>query len=70
MRYRTITDEELALALEEGEGCTLEFKSAANSDLPKELVALAMENCPEVRISYNTMFTLDFPRPTYVETQD
>jgi ATP-dependent DNA helicase RecG len=29
--------------------------------------ALAKENCPEVRIRYNTMFTLDFPRPTYKE---
>jgi ATP-dependent DNA helicase RecG len=29
--------------------------------------ALARENCPEVRIRYNTMFTLDFPRPTYKE---
>lgn len=41
MRYRTTTDEELALVLEEGEGYTLEFKSAVNSDLPKEMVALA-----------------------------
>jgi ATP-dependent DNA helicase RecG len=32
--------------------------------------ALAQENCPEVRIRYNTMFTLDFPRPTYLEVQD
>ena len=30
--------------------------------------ALAKEQCPEVRIRYNTMFTLDFPRPTYQET--
>jgi ATP-dependent DNA helicase RecG len=38
MKYRMTTDEELALILEEGEGYTLEFKSAVNSDLPKELV--------------------------------
>jgi ATP-dependent DNA helicase RecG len=41
MKNRITTDEELALILEEGEGYTLEFKSAVNSDLPKELVALA-----------------------------
>ncbi|WP_217909507.1 helix-turn-helix domain-containing protein [Desulfosediminicola flagellatus] len=41
MRYRTTTDEELALVLEEGEGFTLEFKRSVNSDLSKELVAFA-----------------------------
>lgn len=30
--------------------------------------ALEKENCPEVNIRYNTMFTLEFPRPTYVAT--
>lgn len=33
MRYRTTTDEELALVLEEGEGFTLEFKRSVNSAL-------------------------------------
>jgi ATP-dependent DNA helicase RecG len=32
--------------------------------------ALKKENCPEVKIRYNTMFTLEFPRPTYEETED
>ena len=41
MKYRTTTEVELALILEEGEGYTLEFKRAINSDLPKELVAFA-----------------------------
>ena len=27
--------------------------------------ALEKENCPEVNIRFNTMFTLEFPRPTY-----
>ncbi len=30
--------------------------------------ALERENCPKVDIRYNTMFTLEFPRPTYVKT--
>ena len=41
MKYRPTTDEELSLILEEGEGYTLEFKRAVNSDLSKELVAFA-----------------------------
>ncbi len=32
--------------------------------------ALDREHCPEVKIRYNTMFTLEFPRPTYGETED
>jgi ATP-dependent DNA helicase RecG len=32
--------------------------------------ALEKENCPKVKIRYNTMFTLEFPRPTYEETED
>lgn len=32
--------------------------------------ALERENCPKVKIRYNTMFTLEFPRPTYGETED
>ncbi len=29
--------------------------------------ALERENCPEVNIRYNTMFILEFPRPTYLK---
>jgi len=32
--------------------------------------ALEKENCPKVKIRFNTMFTLEFPRPTYVKTKD
>ncbi len=32
--------------------------------------ALEKENCPGVKIHYNTMFTLEFPRPTYVKEQE
>ncbi len=31
--------------------------------------ALEKENCPPVNIRYDTMFTLEFPRPTYGQTQ-
>ena len=41
VRYHKTTDDELALILEEGEGYTLEFKRNINSDLSKEMVALA-----------------------------
>ncbi len=41
MRYKKTTEDELALILEEGEGYTLEFKRAVNSDLSKEMVAFA-----------------------------
>lgn len=37
------------------------------SGIERIRMALAKEQCPEVRIRYNTMFTLDFPRPTYQE---
>jgi ATP-dependent DNA helicase RecG len=30
--------------------------------------ALERENCPKINIRYNTMFTLEFPRPTYLIT--
>lgn len=30
--------------------------------------ALAKEHCPKVNIRFNTMFTLEFPRPTYIKT--
>jgi len=30
--------------------------------------ALERENCPKVNIRYKTMFTLEFPRPTYFKT--
>ena len=32
--------------------------------------ALERENCPKVNIRFNTMFTLEFPRPTYVKAKD
>lgn len=41
MKYKTTTEDELAYILEEGEGYTLEFKRAVNSDLSKEMVAFA-----------------------------
>jgi len=30
--------------------------------------ALEREHCPKVNIRFNTMFTLEFPRPTYLKT--
>lgn len=39
--YRSTTQAELTLLLEEGEGYTLEFKQSVNNDLPRELVAFA-----------------------------
>ena len=32
--------------------------------------ALEREKCPAVNICFNTMFTLEFPRPTYVKAKD
>ena len=32
--------------------------------------ALEKENCPEVNIRFNTMFTLEFPRPTYQNSHE
>lgn len=32
--------------------------------------ALERENCPKVKIHFNTMFTLEFPRPTYDEFEE
>ena len=32
--------------------------------------ALAEANCPNVKIHYNTMFTMEFPRPTYVKVKE
>ena len=32
--------------------------------------ALAEANCPDVKIHYNTMFTMGFPRPTYVKVKE
>jgi hypothetical protein len=29
-----------------------------------------LEHCPEVNIRYDAMFILEFPRPTYVMTND
>lgn len=34
------------------------------------LAALERENCPKVNIRFNTMFTLEFPRPTYLKVRD
>ena len=31
--------------------------------------ALKKENCPPVKIDYTTMFSLVFPRPSYVKKQ-
>ena len=28
------------------------------------------KNCPKVNIRFNAMFTLEFPRPTYVKAKD
>ena len=53
MRYGKTTDEELALILEEGEGYTLEFKRSINSDLPKELTALANASGGRILIGIN-----------------
>ncbi len=53
MRYSKTTKEELALVLEEGEGYTLEFKQAVNSDLPKELVAFANASGGRIFIGVN-----------------
>ena len=53
MTYRKTTEEELALVLEEGEGYTLEFKQNINSDLPKELVALANASGGRIFIGVN-----------------
>ena len=55
MRYRKTTDEELALILEEGEGYTLAFKQSINSDLPKELVALANASGGRIFIGINDL---------------
>lgn len=43
------------------------------SGIERIYAALEKENCPGVKITYNTMFTLEFPRPTYItatETSD
>jgi len=32
--------------------------------------ALEREHCPKVNIRFNTMFTLEFPRPTYLKTDE
>ena len=32
--------------------------------------ALKKEHCPKVNIRFNTMFTLEFPRPTYLKTDE
>ncbi|RZB37934.1 MAG: ATP-dependent DNA helicase RecG [Desulfobacteraceae bacterium Eth-SRB2] len=32
--------------------------------------ALEKEHCPKVNIGFNTMFTLEFPRPTYLKTDE
>ena len=32
--------------------------------------ALEKEHCPKVNIRFNTMFTLEFPRPTYLKTDE
>ena len=32
--------------------------------------ALEREGCPKVNIRFNTMFTLEFPRPTYVRSKN
>ncbi|MBU4318202.1 MAG: putative DNA binding domain-containing protein [Proteobacteria bacterium] len=53
MKYRKTTDEELALMLEEGEGYHLEFKANVNTDLPKELVALANASGGRILIGVN-----------------
>ncbi len=53
MSYRKTTDEELSLILEEGEGYTLEFKQRVNSDLPRELVALANASGGRIFIGVN-----------------
>lgn len=53
MKYRKTTDKELAFMLEEGEGYNLEFKAGVNSDLPKELVALANASGGRILIGVN-----------------
>jgi ATP-dependent DNA helicase RecG len=51
--YRKTTRQELDLILEEGEGYTLEFKQSVNSDLPRELVALANASGGRIFIGIN-----------------
>ena len=31
---------------------------------------MVKEHCPKVNIRFNTMFTLEFPRPTYLKTDE
>lgn len=73
MRHRTTTDEELALVLEEGEGYTLEFKCTVNSDLPKELVALANGSGGRIFIGvddYNRIVGCDLSNKTLAQIED
>ena len=73
MRNRQTTDEELALILEEGEGYTLEFKSAVNSDLPKELVAFANGSGGRVLIGvddHNTIVGCDLTNKVLSQIED
>lgn len=73
MRYRKTTDEELALILEEGEGYTLEFKSAINSDLPKELVAFANGSGGRIFIgvdNHNQIVGCDIANKTLAQIED
>ena len=58
MRYRKTTDAELSLVLEEGEGYTLEFKRAINTDLSKELVAFANASGGRVFVGVDDLITL------------
>jgi ATP-dependent DNA helicase RecG len=51
--YRSTTQAELELFLEEGEGYTLEFKQSVNSDLPREMVALANASGGRILIGVN-----------------
>ena len=51
--YRPTTQAELELLLEKGEGYTLEFKQSVNSDLPKELVALANASGGRILVGVN-----------------
>lgn len=45
------------------------YLEMAANDFPAYRVyreALKQGNCPEVNISYNIMFALEFPRPTHI----
>ncbi len=45
-----------------------DFIEKMGTGIERIYAALEKEKCPKVKIRYNTMFTLEFPRPTYSGT--